>query len=199
MSHQHTTGNTVHPPRSGNDSARLFTSRGASVAHALLRAAATLVSLPRAAENAEASPRAKDDPWRERLWRHKPSALPNRMVVDSGGARTLENTPWKRGFHSCLYPARRDPNTPACRVGTSADTRNLCDPEASPRVATRHARVRAPLACSSTIARTLENTPWKRGFHSCPYPARRDPNTPACRVGTQHFREPEASAHGAAK
>ena len=45
---------------------------GALVAHALLRAAATLVSLPLAAANPEASPRAKDDPWRERLWRHKP-------------------------------------------------------------------------------------------------------------------------------
>ncbi len=88
----------------------------------LVRAAATPVSLPLAAGNTEASARAGDDPCRERLWRHKPSALPSRMVGDSGGARTQ-----------------------ACRVGTLADTQYFRDLEAATRVSLRHARVRAPL------------------------------------------------------
>ncbi len=58
---------------------------------------------------------------RERFWHHKPSAMPNRMAVDSGGARTR-----------------------ACRVGTHADTQLSGSPKASARVPTRHARVRAP-------------------------------------------------------
>ncbi len=88
-----------------------------SVAHALLRAASPLLATPLDSRPPEAATRAGVDSCRERLWRHKP----HRMVVDSGGART-----------------------PACRVGTPADTRNFCDPEASARVSLRHARVRAP-------------------------------------------------------
>ncbi len=52
---------------------------------------------------------------RHERWRHNPSAMPNRMVVDSGGART------------------------------PADTQLSGSPEASARVPTRHAGVRAPL------------------------------------------------------
>ncbi len=70
--------------------------------------------------NAEVAAGAKDDPWRE-LWRQKPLAAQAMMAGVAGGART-----------------------PACRVGTLADTQHFCNPEASARVPTRHRGVRAP-------------------------------------------------------
>ncbi len=69
----------------------------------------------------EAATRAGVDPCRERLWRHKPSAVRAIVAGIAGGART-----------------------PACRVGTRADTQPFRAPEAATRVALRHARVRAP-------------------------------------------------------
>ncbi len=58
------------------------------VAHALLRAAATLVSLPQDCAKTEASPGATDRPHRERLWHHKPLAAQAMMTGIAGGART---------------------------------------------------------------------------------------------------------------
>src|SRR5262249_15422407 len=50
------------------------------------------------------------------------------------------------GNVSGSFCSRRGPRIPACRVETSLDTGLvLCDSQASPRVATRHAGVRAPL------------------------------------------------------
>ncbi len=109
------------------------------------------VALPLVARNTEASPRAGDDPHRERLWRHTPSALPN-----SGGARTRacrvatlgdasgfqaargSDTSGERSLRERLWrhqpsamPNSGGARTPACRVGTPADTQLSGSPEAS--------------------------------------------------------------------
>ncbi len=93
---------------------------------------------------------------------HKPPAVPDRMVGIAGGART-----------------------PACRVGTPADTQHFRDPEG---VATSRGRSLpgTSLAPQTSAVRTM-----MAGIAG-------GARTPACRVGTladtQHFRDPEGVA-----
>ncbi len=86
------------------------------------RASIPLLATPPHSRRPEPATRPGDDPWRERLRRHRPLAAQAMMAEIAGGARTH-----------------------ACRVGTPADTRNFRNSEASARVSPRHSKVRAPL------------------------------------------------------
>ncbi len=167
---------------------------GPDVAHALLRAAATLVSLPRAAGNTEASPRVGAAPWRERLWRHEPlwkasargpienrpqdKILPHTRLQHRSVSNGLPGGLWRAATRHARVRAPLACSATIVRTakGLWRQRRSRSDrpplvslpraagsTEASPRVATRHARVRAPLACSATIARTAKGLWRQRG------------------------------------
>ncbi len=92
-----------------------------------------LVPTPRAAKNAEVLGRAKGDPLRERLCRHKPFAAQAMVAGHAGGART-----------------------PACRVATLGDALVLEGTSLAPQTSRRAGATPVPLGFQRFAGRFVE-------------------------------------------